>query len=341
MALDPKVLFAQAMQGAIAGAIAGSRRSLDDATLQGVAQGAAIGALGGVLGGQVQSRANPSVGGLSAGALGGGALAGYLASRGPRGESRPDVHLRIDKGDNRPERSKLASEMRQMMAAKRRANLDAGAKRQARIDTTKNASNLAHAAELAGLGILAAPSVAEMRGRKVSDKTKHRAELAGLGVLAAPSAIHLGGRAVSKIKGIGRAIMNKRAFVGADDLLGGAIGYGMGREQKARGERHSFGVPQAAGMIFIPGGIGYQIGRAVGHGSKEPVTKKKKKHKKTAEHINGDPDTVDGIRADIASTPLGERALADSDGANQHPRVARAFLRRLAMRLVPRPQQLH
>lgn len=265
-AFDPKKLFAQALQGAMTGAIVGSRRSLDEATLQGAAQGAAIGALGGVLGGQVQGRAIPGSRG-TAGSVAGGALAGYLASRGPRGESRPDLHLRLDRGTG-----KLASELRDMMKAKRRANLDAHAKRmQARgghwsqIATTKEASNVGHAVELAGLGILAAPSVAEMRGKKISDKTKHRAELAGLGVLAAPSAVHLGGKAVSKIKGLAKGIA------------------------------------------------------------------------KRAETVNGDYETVDSERAQIASTPLGERALADSDGANQHPRVARAFLRRLAQRMGTRP----
>lgn len=54
----------------------------------------------------------------------------------------------------------------------------------------KQASNFAHAAELAGLGILAAPSVSEMRGKDWNPKAKAGAEIAGLGVLAVPSAAH-------------------------------------------------------------------------------------------------------------------------------------------------------
>ncbi len=55
-----------------------------------------------------------------------------------------------------------------------------------------HASNISHGAELAGLGILAKPSIDEMRGKQVDDKTKARTEVAGLGVLAAPSAYNLG-----------------------------------------------------------------------------------------------------------------------------------------------------
>jgi hypothetical protein len=43
-----------------------------------------------------------------------------------------------------------------------------------------------HAVELAGLGTLAAPSVAHLRGKDWSEKNKSRAEVAGLGMLAAP-----------------------------------------------------------------------------------------------------------------------------------------------------------
>lgn len=50
---------------------------------------------------------------------------------------------------------------------------------------------LTHGAEVAGLGILAAPSVMSAAGGHPSEKTKTRTELAGLGTLAAPSALHL------------------------------------------------------------------------------------------------------------------------------------------------------
>lgn len=330
--LDPQEVFANAFRGALAGAITGSRRSLDDKVLQGVAQGAAIGAIGGILGGHV--------GESGAGALVGGGLAGAIASRGPRGESRPQLHFRIDKGNGQllpsphppqgqPQEKRAAgeaanvaamvapqiggyfvgrhfgrkqkergekyrfggaqvagallapggigyqigrheshhekkgSELRDMIKAKRRMNLDAHAKRMARagkhwscVNTTKSAETTpkqqlvarcgecangvglkkdasgwyvtthrargksyatvdaipkdeveriektgSHAAELAGLGILAAPTVAEMRGKKVSDKTKHRAELAGLGVLAAPSAVALARKGIKRVFG--------------------------------------------------------------------------------------------------------------------------------------------
>lgn len=53
------------------------------------------------------------------------------------------------------------------------------------------ADHLTHGAEIAGLGILAAPSVKAMvTGKNMSDKNTHRAEIAGLGVLAAPSIAH-------------------------------------------------------------------------------------------------------------------------------------------------------
>lgn len=55
-----------------------------------------------------------------------------------------------------------------------------------------HASNISHGAEVAGLGILAKPSIDELRGKKVNEKSKARTEVAGLGVLAAPSAYNLG-----------------------------------------------------------------------------------------------------------------------------------------------------
>lgn len=44
------------------------------------------------------------------------------------------------------------------------------------------------AAEVAGLGILAAPTIQKMRGKEMSERKSHAAELGGLGVLAAPAA---------------------------------------------------------------------------------------------------------------------------------------------------------
>ena len=62
----------------------------------------------------------------------------------------------------------------------------------------KRASVPGHLAEVAGLGALAYPTIQEMRGKKVSDKTKHVAELGGLATLAAPSVYHLGKHLLGK-----------------------------------------------------------------------------------------------------------------------------------------------
>jgi hypothetical protein len=74
------------------------------------------------------------------------------------------------------------------------------AMQQMQPEQEKQAEAFAHGAELAGLGILAAPSVAHMMGKKVSEKNQHRAELAGLGVLAAPSLVHFAKGLSSKFK---------------------------------------------------------------------------------------------------------------------------------------------
>lgn len=47
-----------------------------------------------------------------------------------------------------------------------------------------------HINEVAGLGILAAPSAMSLAGNPMSDHASHATELAGLGVLAGPSAYH-------------------------------------------------------------------------------------------------------------------------------------------------------
>lgn len=67
-----------------------------------------------------------------------------------------------------------------------------------------------HAAELAGLGILAAPSIQHLRGKEMSEKNKARTEVAGLGVLAAPSALAAGKAGLSK----GKALLRARRVAG-------------------------------------------------------------------------------------------------------------------------------
>ena len=56
----------------------------------------------------------------------------------------------------------------------------------------KRANALSHAVELGGLGLLARPSIAKARGKPMSQKSEAHNEMAGLGVLAAPSAVSLG-----------------------------------------------------------------------------------------------------------------------------------------------------
>ena len=56
-----------------------------------------------------------------------------------------------------------------------------------------------HVADLAGLGVLAAPSIASLSGKPWKEKTKDKAEVAGLGILAAPSAYALGKNLLKRI----------------------------------------------------------------------------------------------------------------------------------------------
>lgn len=84
----------------------------------------------------------------------------------------------------------------------------------------------AHAAELAGLGILAAPSVAELAGKKVDERKKAGAEVAGLGILAAPSLHHYGSKALKYIKkasvdysALAEALDEKLAAAGMDRMM--------------------------------------------------------------------------------------------------------------------------
>lgn len=62
-----------------------------------------------------------------------------------------------------------------------------------------------HAAELAGLGILAVPSIQHLRGKEMSEGAKAKTEIGGLGVLAAPSAVAAGKAGLGKLKAVARA----------------------------------------------------------------------------------------------------------------------------------------
>ena len=83
-----------------------------------------------------------------------------------------------------------------------------------------------HGAEVAGLGILAAPTIQKMRGKKMSTKGEHAAELGGLGVLAAPSAAHLAKHLIKR----GSAILKKAdadmGLRGRAAVLSGSAGGG-------------------------------------------------------------------------------------------------------------------
>jgi hypothetical protein len=58
----------------------------------------------------------------------------------------------------------------------------------------------AHAAEIAGLGILARPSINHLRGKEMTEKNKALHETAGLGILAAPSAYSMGKQLLTKAR---------------------------------------------------------------------------------------------------------------------------------------------
>lgn len=66
---------------------------------------------------------------------------------------------------------------------------------------------LGHATELAGLGVLAKPSIDRLRGKEVDERKASKYEVAGLGILAAPSAISLAHSAYKhlkpKLRGVG------------------------------------------------------------------------------------------------------------------------------------------
>ena len=70
--------------------------------------------------------------------------------------------------------------------------------RKTAIDWKSVGEYATHAADIAGLGILARPTIQKMRGKEVSEGSEHAHELAGLGMLAVPSAIHLGHKLLTR-----------------------------------------------------------------------------------------------------------------------------------------------
>jgi hypothetical protein len=77
----------------------------------------------------------------------------------------------------------------------------------AKVLNTTEHSNFAHGAELAGLGILAAPSVSNMASGKGTWKDK--AEVGGLGVLALPSLSHFASGFAARSKALAPHLMHK------------------------------------------------------------------------------------------------------------------------------------
>jgi hypothetical protein len=79
---------------------------------------------------------------------------------------------------------KSQSQRKFFYAAESRGDLPKGTAAKWEAHTT---DNFAHAAELVGLGTLAAPGISHMGGKDWSENNKVRADVAGLGILAAPS----------------------------------------------------------------------------------------------------------------------------------------------------------
>lgn len=115
----------------------------------------------------------------------------------------------------------------------------------------------------------------------------------------------------------------KTAFV--DQIIGGAIGYGKGKEQAARGEHHTFGGKQIASLI-LPGGIGYQAGRAMGHNKyREESEHGHHEHEKAASAIRqavlrklaGEDVMKANIEAERSANPLAGMGQLETFDANQ------------------------
>lgn len=78
-----------------------------------------------------------------------------------------------------------------------------------------------HGVELAGLGVLAKPSIDRLRKKEVDEHKAAKHEVAGLGILAAPSALHLAHSAYKKMRGIPKvaSIPNPAALRGRAGVL--------------------------------------------------------------------------------------------------------------------------
>lgn len=92
---------------------------------------------------------------------------------------------------------------RKKLEAAYNAGIAAGQQKTAFERGFEKKANFAHAAELAGLGILAAPATHELANKEQAEKVwtpkkKAIADVVGLGVLAAPSVAHFAGKLMGK-----------------------------------------------------------------------------------------------------------------------------------------------
>lgn len=144
----------------------------------------------------------------------------------------------------------------------------------------------------------AAPAAAGSVSPNFLQRLRNRFSGTGSGAGAAGEAIHAGGPYMGQVKiaSIGQYIeklaMQKRAFAGLDDIPGLAVGLHFGNKQRERGEEHDFGAPQL-GSLLLPGGLGYQVGRAIGHSNKPKEDKEKKANQAT---LTYDPSTKTFVR---------------------------------------------
>lgn len=129
------------------------------------------------------------------------------------------------------------------------------------------------------------------------------------------------------------AALEKKAYVGPDQVVGGLIGYSKGRQQAERGEKHTFGGKQLA-SVLIPGGLGYQVGRAIGHNGShhekkanqqtltyDPATKTF-----TRQHLTPSPgsEAVQGTGA--APIPAGHAEMVRNSGTGMAPYGSKEYL---------------
>ena len=78
------------------------------------------------------------------------------------------------------------------------------------LQKTASESNFGHVAELAGLGILAAPSIQHLRKKPMSERKSHLVNAAGLAVLAAPSLLELAKHKKTAAQCMCEHMINKR-----------------------------------------------------------------------------------------------------------------------------------